>query len=229
MKSIHKSTIYCLVAAGVVLIGCKLPSHHFVSPTLNHTAYPQQGAAHLGLQFGTIGLGMKGGIALSDRISVNGFLGGIPETKDDYTSREAEVSIGMQTKSYGKAVTSLFLGMGMGHNEKDITGLAGKYNRPFLQVQRGVFDRKISRNMYVDASGGLRINYLLYNGVNEGVNFDHNVFYTEPYVAVTVGGRNVRLQVLQGAAVKTSGTWKRGLRVFPYVGNVGLHVKWPGR
>lgn len=71
---------------------CKTTLYHFVSPALNTTVHKSKGSGHVGLIAGTIGIGIKGGWALSDHLSINGYLGGIPEVKDSYTSREAELS-----------------------------------------------------------------------------------------------------------------------------------------
>ncbi len=205
---------------------CKAPSYHFVSPTLNTSAYDQAGSGQLGLQFGTVGIGAKGGIALTEHINLNGFVGGLPETKDDYTSRESEFSIGFQTTPRNRAVTGFYAGLGIGHNEKDKITLAGNYNRPFIQIQRALYDRKFfSDKVYADAAFGFRLNYLLYNGVKDGVAFDHKQSYAEPYLSYAIGGRNVRFEIMQGMAIKTSGTWHEGFRIFPYFGNIGLQVK----
>lgn len=180
----------------------------------------------MGLQFGTIGIGAKGGIAITDNVSVNGFLGGIPEGKDDYTSRESEFSLGFQTNPKSNFVTKFYVGTGIGANEKDKIGLDGDYFRPFIQVQGSAYDKEIfSGDVFVDASFGVRVNYLVYDGVRNGATFDHKVMYTEPFVGFAVGGRNVRFELLQGIAIKTSGTWGNDLRIFPYFGNVGLLIK----
>jgi hypothetical protein len=218
----------CLIptaAAILLLVACKAPSYQYVSPTLNNTAYSQAGTGHLGIQFGTIGIGAKGGVAITDNININGFFGGLPEADDDYTSRESEVSIGIQSKPKNNFVTTFYFGSGFGSNEKDKTGLDGHYTRPFLQFQGSVYDKQILKNVNVDASFGVRLNYLIYDGVNNGHDFDHNVMYTEPYLGFAIGGRNVRLEILQGLAIKSSGTWTEGLRIFPYFGNIGLLVK----
>lgn len=180
---------------------------------------------HVGLQFGTIGIGAKGGIALTDNINLNGFLGGLPEVKDDYTSRESEFSVGFQSKPRNNSVTTLYVGTGIGKNEIDRVALDGNYMRPFIQIQRSAYDKKVLSGMQVDASFGVRLNYLLYDGVKDGRAFDNNVLYSEPYVGFSIGRRNVRFEILQGVAIKSSGTWDKDLRIFPYFGNIGLLVK----
>ena len=221
-----KNAIIVPIAAFSLFASCKAPSYSYVSPTLNNTAYGQAGTGHIGVQFGTIGMGAKGGVAITDNISVNGFFGGLPEAKDDYTSREGEVSLGFQSRSKNNFVTKFYAGTGIGSNEKDKTGLSGDYYRPFIQFQGAAYDKPVGASgIYLDASFGLRLNYLLYDGVKGGADFDHKVFYTEPFLGVAIGGRNVRFELLQGLAIKTSGTWTEGLRIFPYFGNVGVLFK----
>lgn len=225
LKSSHNNAFILVITILIISSSCKAPSYHFVSPTLNSTGYEKAGSGHLGLQFGTIGIGAKGGVAITDNVSINGFFGGIPEGKDDYTSRESEVSIGFQTNRRANFNTKFYLGTGFGANEKDRIGLDGDYFRPFIQMQGTAFDKELFSDVYLDASFGLRVNYLIYDGVKEGANFDHKVIYTEPYLGLAVGGRNVRFELLQGVAIKTSGTWGRYLRIFPYFGNIGVLVK----
>src|SRR5688572_3464134 len=130
-----KNAIFITIAAFSLLASCKAPSYSYVSPTLNNTAYSQAGTGHIAAQFGTIGIGAKGGVAITDRVSVNGFFGGLPESNDDYTSREGEVSLGFQSKSKNNFVTKFYVGTGIGSNEKDKVGLNGDYYRPFIQFQ----------------------------------------------------------------------------------------------
>lgn len=218
-----------LPAIGLLLPGCKSTSYHYVSPTLNNTVYTQQGTGQLGLQFGTVGIGAKGGYALSDNININAHFGGIPEADNGYTSRESEFSLGFQTTPRSKRVTSFYVGTGIGSNEKDKRGLSANYYRPFLQVQTAAYDRPLfpgsNVNMYVDISAGLRLNYLRYNGKINGSDFDENVMYTEPYLGIAIGSHNVRLEILQGMTIKSSGTWEKGVRILPYMGNIGLLFK----
>lgn len=211
----------------LLLSGCRSSSYHYVSPTVNNAVYAQPGTGQLGLQFGTIGVGVKGGYALTEHININGHFGGIPEADNGYTSRESEFSLGFQTKSRKNEVFSVYAGTGIGSNEKDKRGLSANYYRPFIQIQTGTFDRPLfSGKLYADVSAGLRLNYLLYNGKMNGSDFDEDVVYTEPYLGFAIGSRNVRLEILQGATIKSSGTWEKGVRIFPYMGNIGLLIKF---
>lgn len=210
----------------LLLLGCKSTSYHYVSPTLNNTPSAGSGTGHVGIQLGSVGLAAKGGIAVTDNISLNAFVGGLPEAQNGYTSRETEFSVGFQTTPRNNSVTNFYLGLGIGSNEKDKIGLSGNYYRPFIQIQHATFDKPIfSGGMYVDGSFGVRLNYLLYNGRINTANFDENVLYTEPYLGFAIGGRNVRFEILQGVAIKSSGTWEKGVRIFPYTGNIGLLFK----
>jgi hypothetical protein len=221
-----KNAFFIAAVAILFLASCKAPSYSYVSPTLNNTAYSQAGTGHLGVQFGTIGIGAKGGVAVTDNISLNGFFGGIPEAKNDYTSREGEFSVGFQSKPKNNFVANFYAGTGIGSNEKDKVGLDGDYFRPFIQAQATALDKSIGASgVYLDASFGFRLNYLLYDGVRGGADYDHKVVYTEPYFGFAIGGRNVRFEILQGLAIKSSGTWTKDLRIFPYFGNIGLLVK----
>lgn len=216
----------CIPLILFLLYGCKSTSYHYVSPTLNNTPSSGSGTGHLGLQLGSVGLAAKGGIAVTDNITLNGFIGGLPEARDGYTSRESEFSIGFQTTPRNNKVTNFYAGVGIGSNEKDKIGLSGNYYRPFIQIQRATFDKPIfSGSMYVDGSFGVRLNYLFYSGRINTANFDEDVVYTEPYLGFAIGGRNVRFEILQGVTIKSSGTWEKGVRIFPYTGNVGLLFK----
>lgn len=211
----------------LLMYSCKSTSYHYVSPTLNNTAYAPDAGGHLGIQFGSVGLGAKGGVAITENINLNGVFGGIPESDNGYTSRESEFSLGFQSTPRNNKVTTVYLGMGIGNNEKDKIGLSGNYNRPFVQVQRATFDKPIfSGKVHVDGNFGMRLNYLLYNGKLGAGNYDENVFYTEPYFGFAIGGRNVRFEILQGVAIKMSGTWHEDVRIFPYFGNVGVLFKF---
>lgn len=222
-----RNAIIVAVAAFSLLASCKAPSYSYVSPTLNNTAYSKAGTGHIGFQAGTIGIGAKGGVALTDQVNLNGFFGGIPEAKDDYTSREGEISLGFQSKpNKNNFVTTLYVGTGIGSNEKDRVGLDGNFYRPFIQFQGSAYDKPIGESgIHVDASFGFRLNYLHYNGVKEGSDFDHKIFYSEPFLGFAIGGMNVRFELLQGLSIKSSGTWGEGLRIFPYFGNVGMLIK----
>lgn len=224
-----KNAIPVAIAAFSFFASCKAPSYSYVSPTLNNTAHSQAGSGHVGVQFGTIGIGAKGGFAITDNVSVNGFFGGLPEAKDDYTSREGEFSLGFQSKPKNNFVTKLYVGTGIGGNEKDRVGLDGDYYRPFIQFQGAAYDKPIgTSDIQIDASFGFRLNYLIYDGVKGGSEFDHKVFYSEPFLGFAIGGRNVRFEILQGLAIKNSGTWGEGMRIFPYFGNVGVLFKFRG-
>ena len=219
-------SIVCIAPMFLLLFGCKSTSYHYVSPSLNQTPYAYAGMGQVGVQFGTIGLGAKGGVAITDNINVNAYFGGFPEAENGYTSRESEFSLGFQTTPNKKSITSFYIGMGIGNNEKDKIGLMGNYNRPFIQIQRMAYDRAIFKGkLFADAGFGARLNYLLYNGKLHSANFDENVFYTEPYMGFAIGGRNFRLEILQGVTIKSSGTWEKGVRIFPYFGNIGFTYK----
>jgi len=208
------------------LTACKVPRYHYVPTTLNVAPYAGAGQGQLGLAFGTVGIALKGGVALSDNVNINGFLGGIPESENGYTSRESELSLGFQTNPGDNTRFGFYAGMGFGNNEKDRIGLSGNYNRPFLQAQFAAYDKPLfNSEVMFDGYLGFRVNYLDYNGLLTDKEFDDHLYYYEPYFGVSIGGRNVRLEILQGFSIKNSGEWTEGVRVFPYFGSVGLLVK----
>jgi hypothetical protein len=205
---------------------CKAPTYHYVPTMVNAIPYAAPGEGQLGLAFGSVGIALKGGIALAQNININGFVGGIPATDDSYKNTESELSLGVQTNPHNNTVASFYLGVGMGKNEKDKIGLTGNYNRPFLQAQFAAYDKPLfNSGVHLDGYIGLRANYLAYNGRLKGNEFDDDLIYYEPYFGIAIGGKNVRFEVLQGLAMKNSGEWGDGVRVFPYFGSVGVLVK----
>jgi hypothetical protein len=190
---------------------------------MNNMPYSKAGEAHLAAQLGTC-FAVRGGIALTQNINLNAWVGGLP-SDSGYRSSEAEFSLGFQTKPNNNNVTSFYLGYGNGHNKKINTGLSGHFNRPFVQIQYGGYD-KGKGDIKFDGYFGLRINYLDYNGSKPGnVRVDDNLFYYEPFMGVAFGGKNVHFQVMQGFAIKNSGEWGHDVRVFPYFINLGVLLK----
>lgn len=219
MKTFYLVCFCCLIFA------CQAPRYSYVPPTLNTTAYSRAGEGQLGVQFGSPGIAAKGGFALTKNININAWGSLFPEQNNGYNSREAEFSIGFQTNPRkNKSATSFYLGMSTGSNEKDTIGLAGNFHRSFIQVQTAAFDQQLG-DVYFDGYIGLRVNYLDYNGTKATMPLNDYLFYYEPYFGATIGGKNVRLELLQGLAIKNSGDWRQGVRIFPYFGSVGLLVK----
>lgn len=222
-----KNAVYLTVIT-LSVFACKTPTYHYVSPTLNNTAYNAAGEGQLGIQFGSVGIGGKGGIALTKNINLNAWAGIFPEAEGGYNSRESEFSIGFQTNPRNNTATSFYVGLGNGNNEKDKIGLAGNFNRPFVQVQWSAFDKPLGSARY-DGCIGFRVNKLYYNGTKNGQTFHDNPFYYEPYFGGSIGGENVRLEIIQGFTFKNAGEWGEGVRVFPWFGNVGVTVKFRKR
>lgn len=213
------------ITAGLFL-ACKTPTYHYVPTMTNAVPYAAAGEGHLGLAFGTVGIAGKGGIALTQNININGFIGGMPESDNGYTSRESEFSLGVQTNPNNNTVGCFYIGLGSGNNEKDKTGLSGNYTRPFIQAQFAAYDLPIfNTGARMDGYIGMRANYLDYNGTINGNKFNDNLYYYEPYFGVAIGGQNVRLEILQGFSIKNSGDWNQGVRIFPYFVSVGVTVK----
>lgn len=220
-----KKTVYSLVIA-IAAFSCKPPSYSYLPAGRNTTAYSRAGEGMVGIGFGTEGFSAHGGVALTPNVSVNGWIGGMPEENDGYTSRESEISIGFQTNpNENKAVTNFYIGYGNGSNEKDKVGLSGHYHRPFLQLQRTGFDKQLGRNIHFDGCIGLRANFLFYEGARDGAPFKDNPVFYEPYFGAAIGGKNVRLQLIQGWAIKHFGEMGSGVRVFPFFGHIGFIVK----
>lgn len=223
-----KNRLTLALCIPLLFFACKLPSYQYVPPTINTTPYSHAGDGFIGGVWGSVGLAAKGGIALSQNINLNGYIGRFPDDgKGGYSSEEGEFSLGVQTNPHRQSVTSFYLGLGNGHNRKDNTGLMGHFNRPFLQIQESSYDQRfISDDVRVDGFLGFRVNYLLYEGENEQAVFDHKLVYYEPYLGGSIGSRNVRFELLQGFAIKNSGEWGLGLRVWPYFGSIGFIVKF---
>lgn len=220
-----KKTVY-LLSMGLALHACKAPSYSYLPSGRNTIAYSRAGEANIGAGFGTEGFTAKGGVALTQNVNINGWFGGMPEQNDDYTNREGEVSLGLQTNpNSNNRVTSFYLGAGFGSNEKDKVGLKGDYTRGFVQIQRAGFDKSIGAKVRFDGCFGLRVNYLWYNGVREGANFDDNLIFYEPYFGAAIGGQNLRLQIIQGWTFKNPSEWNEGVEVFPFFVSIGLVYK----
>src|SRR5688572_21471030 len=166
----------------LLLTSCN--TYHYITPTINTAMYSEAGEAQAGLQFGSAGMAANGGVAISKNININGYASFFPETDNGYNSRELEFSLGYQINSgrNKKRATSFFLGLGSGNNEYDKKGLEGRFTRPFLQIQHGIYDRTSSKvpGAY-DFFFGSRFNFLLYNGTFGSTDIDHDQFYYEPY------------------------------------------------
>jgi hypothetical protein len=216
----------CFVCTCYLFAACKAPRYSYVSPTMNTPTYSHAGEGQVGVQFGSSGFTGKGGIALTQNININAWGSIFPESNNGYDSREAELSIGYQTNpSKHKSATSVYIGMSTGRNEKDTIGLKGSFNRSFLQVQTAAFDHELGKAAYLDAFLGLRVNYLSYTGTKGLAPLNDYLFYYEPYFGITLGGKNVRFEIMQGWAIKNSGEWGQGVRIFPFLGNLGMLVK----
>lgn len=208
-----------------LLYACKAPSYSYVPPTLNTTAYTHAGEGQLGVQFGSVGLAAKGGIAITKNININAWAGTFPKDSTNYTSKESEVSIGVQTNpNSSKSYTSFWIGLGNGHNEKELKQLSGHFNRAFLQVQESAVDHHIGSAAF-DAFIGFRVNYLSYSGSRLNAPFSDYLFYYEPYFGANIGGENFRVELLQGLAMKNTGEWGHGVQVWPYWGSIGFMFK----
>jgi hypothetical protein len=191
---------------------------------MNTTGYSRAGEAQVGLLFGTPGIAAKGGVAITRNINVNAWAGTMP-ADSGYGSKESEFSIGVQTNmNKHSEVTSFWLGLGNGSNEKVRTGLSGHFNRAFFQVQQSAVNNKWGNARY-DGVVGLRINYLSYDGIKNDERLNDFLYYYEPYLGFNIGGKNVRFEILQGLAIKNTGEWSHGVRVWPWFGHVGVIVK----
>ena len=226
-KPLHMKKIVYLIGASCTVFSCKPPSYSYVPTTLNTAAYSHSGEGHAGVFVGSAGLGAKGGVALTKNINVNIWGATLPSANNDYSSKEAEYSIGVQTNPDRSSVTSFILGLGNGHNEKPRTELSGHFNRGFLQVMQSTIDSKIGSSVRVEGFIGLRVNYLDYTGTNNDKPLNDILYYYEPFFGFNIGGKNVRFELLQGLAMKNTGEWSHGVRVFPWFGHIGLLVKLP--
>lgn len=215
----------CLIGACYSIYSCKPPSYSYVPATMNTTAYSRAGEGQLGFMFGSPGIGAKGGIAITKNINVNAWASTLPGSNDDYGSKEFEFSAGIQTDAENhQGVTSFYVGHSAGSNEKKRKGLTGDFNRTFLQLQHSAVDARLG-GARLDGFFGLQVNYLSYKGTQEGSPFNDYLWYYQPYFGVALGGKNVRLEVLQGLAIKNSGEWSQGVRVFPWFGHIGMLFK----
>lgn len=215
-------------AISLLLLFTACKTHHYMTPTINTAMYSGAGEIQAGLQFGSAGMAANGGMAITKNININGFASFFPETDNGYNSRELEFSLGYQLNSGGekKRATSFFVGLGHGDNEYDKKGLAGKFNRPFMQIQHGIYDRRSSRVPGAfDFFFGTRCNWLVYDGMLNGYEYDGELLYLEPYYGFSFSGSNLRCQFLMGIPVKMD-TWNVDMRVLPIFANIGLQVKF---
>jgi hypothetical protein len=205
-----------------LFFGCKSSSYHYRTPTINATPLSRAGETLVGIQGGSAGIAAKAAYAFTKNINVNGWASFFPEGDDSYNSREVELSLGFQTNQRNRRITAVYLGWGNGDNELDKIGLAGSYNRPFIQIQRARFMGHLHRERgFFDGYYGLRVNYLMYNGKLEANEFDDDYFYYEPYAGAAFGTNKVRLEFVTGFSIKGS-KWKEGVRLFPFWANLGL-------
>lgn len=223
-KTLHMIKIVYLIGVCYTVYSCKPPSYSYVPPTMNTTAYSRAGEGQLGFMFGSPGMGAKGGLALTKNINVNAWASTLPSGNDDYGSREFEFSLGIQTNPESRHITSFYIGHSSGSNEKKRTGLTGDHNRTFFQVQQSAIDTRLG-GARLDGFFGLQVNYLSYEGTRESSPFNDYLWYYQPYLGMALGGKNVRFEILQGIAMKNSGEWGHGVRVFPWFGHIGMLVK----
>jgi hypothetical protein len=215
--------IALLTGACYFIFSCKPPSYSYVPATMNTTAYSHAGEGQLGLVFGSPGIAGKGGIAVTRNISLNAWAASMP-ADSGYGSQESEFSIGVQTNAKENTTTSFWLGLGNGSNKKIRKDLSGHFNRLFLQIQQSAINKSLG-NARFDGFFGVRVNYLDYTGTREDKPLNDILYYYEPYLGFNVGGQHVRFDFLTGLAIKNTGEWSHGVRVFPWFGHVGVLVK----
>jgi hypothetical protein len=218
--------IACLIGACYLIFSCKPPSYSYVPATMNTTAYSHAGEGQLGLVFGSPGFAGKGGIAVTRNINVNAWAATMP-ADSGYGSKESEFSLGVQTnENTHHEVTSFWVGLGNGSNKKIRTDLSGHFNRLFLQIQQAAINNSLGKgNTRFDGFIGIRVNYLDYTGTRENKPLNDILYYYEPYLGFNVGGKNVRFEFLTGLAIKNTGEWSHGVRVWPWFGHAGVIVK----
>jgi len=210
-----------LIGACYALYSCKAPSYSYVPATMNTTAYSHGGEGQLGLVFGSPGFAGKGGIAVTRNINVNAWAATLP-SDSGYSSKESEYSIGLQTnENKHREVTSFWVGLGNGSNQKVRTDLSGHFNRLFLQIQQSAINNPLGNARY-DGFIGIRINYLDYTGTREDHPLNDILYYYEPYLGFNVGSKNVRFEFLTGLAIKNTGEWSHGVQVWPWFGHIGI-------
>jgi hypothetical protein len=211
----------------LLFTSCKI--YHYQTPTINTNMYSKAGEVQAGLQFGSAGIAADAGVALTKNINLNGYASFFPESDDGYNSREIELSVGYQTtpRENRRGVASIFAGLGYGDNEYDKKGVIGSFNRPFLQLQYGSFDNKLGRrsSVYFDAFFGTRMNWLIYDGTEEGIDLKDDFLYFEPYYGFSVGSSRTRFHFITGIPVKFE-DWSEGARVLAIFGNIGLKMKF---
>jgi hypothetical protein len=222
-KTLRMKKIVYLIVACYFIYSCKAPSYSYVPATMNTTAFSHAGEGQLGLVFGSPGIAGKGGIAVTRNISLNAWVAGMP-ADSGYGSKESEFSVGVQTNVKNNETTSFWLGLGNGSNKKVRTDLSGHFNRLFLQIQQSVIDNPLGSARF-DGFFGVRVNYLDYTGTREDKPLNDILYYYEPYLGFNVGGKNVRFDFLTGLAIKNTGEWSHGVRVWPWFGHVGLLFK----
>jgi len=220
--------------SALLLFGCKTP-HYYTLP-VNQASFANKGEVQLSGSLGSPGAGVKGGVAVTDRISVagqyNGPIGG------EYSAREWEGAFGFKIGDIdGSKVHTLFAGYGMGSNSKLDSGAAlpdyyGDYTRGFIQYGIGSTQGHIGKRVRVGNNAALKLNYIDYKGFKESSGiynrFTASNYFLEMYGSANIGGKYWRFEYGMAFVIKTDfraiNSPAHNLRVFPMHFNVALQI-----
>jgi hypothetical protein len=224
MKNFNRSMF--AIAMMILFHSCST-SWHYYQPTANPVLFKEAGEVHVSGEIGTSGASAKGGVSLTDNIAI---VGQYNSGFTDYRSSEGEAGVGFYTSAAPRG-TCISAGLGFGSNYEftDSTQVAkdyeGSFLRPYGQFSWGVTGGTIFGGVKGDVVTMLKLNYFMYDGRRIGSNesMNSNYFTFEPSVAVGLGGRIVRFEMIYGFPIHISLDDRPKARTFPMNLSIGLH------
>ncbi|HYG50581.1 MAG TPA: hypothetical protein VD905_06740 [Flavobacteriales bacterium] len=223
---------YHFLFAIVFFHSCK--SYHYYATPVNAPVFLNGGEVHANGNVGIAGFTTMGGASITKNFSVSGLYNGSPGVSSGYHSKQGETAAGFHIP-IKKSILSFHGGFGWGNNYDQDSGdvvksFYGSFSKPFLIITYSKV-KTIGKRIRAESGMSLKTNYLIYNGfknVSDGSNgyvpnkFYSEVFFYEPYVNTSIGGKHVRFDVGMGFAFKRLVQIDKGARVHPVNMQFGL-------
>ncbi|MFI5203054.1 MAG: hypothetical protein ACHQF2_01055 [Flavobacteriales bacterium] len=228
MKKIFHYLLICALVQS-----CK--SYHYYTPPPNPPTFANAGEVQFSGNFGTSGFLVKGGVALTDNLSISGMYNSAPGSTEGYFAKEYEAAAGWGFGKNPAARFSIHTGYGWGSNYdldsgETVKDFRGNFTKPFLILNFGTARTRKIGFVRLDANMGFKFDYLMYRGsksiyensayVDQTFNADH--FIIEPYVMASIGGRYVRFESGMSFVFKRIQEIGKGARVFPVMMHMGI-------
>ncbi len=223
---------FFLFAGFCTLILSSCGTYHYYPAPVHAPAFANAGEVQVSGTLGITGFAAKGGVAITDNLSIAGLANTNPGV-DGYHCNEGEVAMGWNLKE-GKSMFNIYGGLGWGGNYDQDSGdvvknFHGYFERPFVVFSVGSAKTAFKR-IRIDSYTAIKINYFMYNGydnvyennlyVDKRFTADHVII--EPCFGGSIGGKHVRFETGMGFSIKTIGDIGRGARIFPFRMDFGM-------